>query len=142
MSLDHSLIGKGTEPQVFEVTEEAVRRFMEATEDPALRDGTPIEFAPLTFPTTFRTRVPGLQLDNSKVQVIHGEQQYHYTRRLKVGEKVTCVARITDMREREGKSGPMTFLTTETYGTDGEGRPVFTALSLGIVRVRGEGGGS
>jgi len=141
MSLDHSLIGKSTESQVFEVTEEAVRRFMEATGDPALRDGASIEYAPLTFPTTFRIRVPGVQLDNTTMQVIHGEQQYHYTRRLKVGEKVTCVARITDMREREGKSGPMTFLTTETYGTDSEGRPVFTAHSLGIIRVKGKDGG-
>ena len=36
MPIDSSLIGASSQPQTFEVTREAVLRFMEATEDPAL----------------------------------------------------------------------------------------------------------
>ena len=101
MLIDSSLIGASSLPKTFEVTEGAVRRFMEATEDPALQNGTPISFAPLTFPTTFRgLSIPGLELDTSKMQVLLGEQEYSYTRRLRIGEQVTCVARIVDVSER------------------------------------------
>ena len=63
MSIDSSLIGTSSPPQTFEVTREAVQRFMEATEDPALHNGAPVEYAPPTFPTTFRMRIPGLELE-------------------------------------------------------------------------------
>ena len=42
MPLDHSLIGQSSPPRTFEVTREAVQRFMEATEDPALSGGEAI----------------------------------------------------------------------------------------------------
>lgn len=136
MPFDSSLVGVSSQPQTFEVTHEAVVRFMQATEDPALRDGGTVEYAPPTFPTTFRLRVPGLELDGSKMQLIHGEQQYTYTRKLRVGEKISCVARVADIRERSGKSGPMTILTTEISGTDEQQQPVFTGRSTLIVREK------
>ena len=136
MPIDSSLIGKSSPPQTFEVTREAVERFMEATEDPALDTSAPIQYAPPTFPTTFRMRVPGLELDPTSMQLLHGEQEYSYTRRLQVGEEVTCVVRVVDVRERAGRSGPMIFLILETTGTSSDGKPVFTARSTSIVRTR------
>jgi len=136
MPIDSSLIGTSSSPQIYEVTREAVQRFMEATEDPALQSGTALEYAPPTFPTTFRLSVPGLVLDGSKMQLIHGEQQYTYNRKLRIGEKVTCVARVADIRERTGKSGAMTFVVVEISGTDISQQPVFTARSTVIVRQK------
>jgi N-terminal half of MaoC dehydratase len=136
MPIDSSLIGASSQPQTFEVTREAVLRFMEATEDPALQSGTAIEYAPPTFPTTFRVRVPGLELDGSKMQLIHGEQQYTYTRKLRTDEKITCVARVADIRERSGKSGPMTIVISEITGTDEQEQLVFTGRSTVIVREK------
>ncbi len=136
MPIDSSLIGASSQPQIFEVTREAVVRFMQATEDPALQDGAALEYAPPTFPTTFRLRVPGLELDGSKMQLIHGEQQYIYTRKLRVGEKISCVARVADIRERSGKSGPMTIVISEISGTDEQQQPVFTGRSTLIVREK------
>jgi hydroxyacyl-ACP dehydratase HTD2-like protein with hotdog domain len=137
MLIDSSLIGASSEPKTFEVTEEAVRRFMEATEDPALQTGAPIIFAPPTFPTTFRgQRIPGLALHTSKMQVLHGEQEYNYTRRLRIGEQVTCTSRITDISERSGRSGSMTIMVTETTGLDSQQQVVFTARSTAIVRQK------
>ena len=134
MPIDQSLVGKSSAPQTFEVTGEAVKRFMEATEDPALQSGEPLQYAPPTFPTTFRMRIPGLELDGNKMQLLHGEQEYTYNRRLRIGELVTCVIRIHEIREREGRTGHMTFIATETTGTDSNQQPIFTARSLSIVR--------
>jgi hydroxyacyl-ACP dehydratase HTD2-like protein with hotdog domain len=136
MAIDHSLVGQSSQPQTFEVRREDVLRFMEATEDPALHLDRPVEYAPPTFPTTFRMRVPGLALDATTAQLLHGEQEYHYTRRLRIGEQVTCVVRILDMRERQGRGGPMTFLITETTGTDSDQQSIFTAHSTSIVREK------
>jgi len=136
MPLDHTLIGKSSPSQTFEVTHEAVQRFMEATGDPALQSKEPLQFAPPTFPTTFRVRVPELELDPTKMQLLHGEQQYTYTRQLRIGEKVTCVAHIADVRERHGKAGSMAFIITETTGTDNQLQLVYTARSTLIVRQK------
>ena len=136
MQIDGSLVGKSSPPQTFEVTLEAVQRFMEATEDPALQSKEPLQYAPPTFPTTFRMRAPELELDGSKMQLLHGEQQYTYTRQLRIGEQVTCVVRIADIRERHGKTGSMTFIVLETTGNDSEQQPIFTARSTAVVRQK------
>ncbi|HXZ04667.1 MAG TPA: MaoC family dehydratase N-terminal domain-containing protein [Ktedonobacteraceae bacterium] len=136
MHFDHSLIGKSSAPQTFEVTLEAVRLFMEATGDPALQSKETLQYAPPTFPTTFRIRVPDLHLDPTTMQLLHGEQQYTYTRQLRIGEQVTCVAHIADVRERHGKAGTMAFIITETIGTDSQHQPVYTARSTLIVRQK------
>ena len=136
MPIDSSLIGTTSTPETFEVTREAVERFMEATGDSSLNSGKPLEFAPPTFPTTFRVRVPGLELDGSKMQLIHGEQQYTYARQLRIGEQVTCQVRVADIRERTGRSGSMTFVILETTGSDSQQQPVFTARSTLIVRQK------
>jgi len=136
MAIDQALIGKSSDPQTFEVTEEAVRRFMQATEDPALHNDAPLVYAPPTFSTTFRVRISDYALDMSKMQVLHGEQEYRYTRRVRIGEQVTCVARVTDVRQRAGRSGSMTFVVTETTGTDSQQQVVFVARSTGIVRAK------
>lgn len=134
---DQSLIGATSEPRTFEITQEAVARFIEATGDPApenpQRDPS---YVPLTFPTTIRVGVPGLGLDGSKMQLIHGEQEYQYTRRLRVGETLTCTSRILDIREKSGRSGPMTFVTTEVEGRDNQGELAFTGKSTLIVRAK------
>jgi len=134
MPIDKNLIGASSAPQTFEVTQEAVERFIAAIEDTSPQDESPVQYAPPTFPTTFRMRVPGLELDASKMQLLHGEQEYNYTRRLRVGEKVTCTVHIANIHERSGRNGSMTFVLTETTGVDSEQQPIFTARSTLIVR--------
>ena len=136
MHFDHNLLGKSSQPQTFEVTLEAVKHFMEATEDPALQSKEPLQYAPPTFPTTFRIRVPDLRLDPTTMQLLHGEQQYTYTRQLCIGEQVTCIAHIADVRERHGKTGTMAFIITETTGTDSQQQLVYSAKSTLILRQK------
>ena len=136
MAIDSSLIGNSSPPQTFEVTREALQKFMEATEDPSLNNAGPLEYAPPTFPTTFRMRIPNLELDTTKMQLLHGEQEYTYTRRLRIGEKVTCIVRIVDIRQRSGRSGDMTFMVSELTGNDSQQQTVFTARSTSIIRSK------
>jgi acyl dehydratase len=137
MMFDQSLIGTTSEPQTFTITPEAVAKFIEATGDPAStnmqRDPS---YVPLTFPTTFRIANPGLGLDASKMQLIHGEQEYQYARPLRVGETLTCVSRIVDIREKTGRSGVMNFITSEIEGRDSAGNIAFTGKSVLIVRPK------
>lgn len=136
MVIDNSLLGQRSQPQTFTVTREAVRRFMEATEDPMLHNEQQLDYVPPTFPTTFRMGVPGLELDGTKMQLLHGEQIYEYTRPLRIGEEITCIITITDVRQREGRSGPMTFIVREMVGTDSNQQHVFTSRGTSIVRSR------
>jgi len=136
---DQSLIGSTSEPQIFTITPEAVARFIEATDDPgsgeARRD--PL-FVPLTFPTTFRIANARLGLDGSKMQLIHGEQEYCYARPLRIGETLTCISRVIDIREKSGRSGTMNLITSEIEGRDSRGEIAFTGRSVLIVRPKRE----
>ena len=64
------------------------------------------------------------------------ETHVTYTRRLRIGEQVTCVSRIHEVRERAGRTGHMTFIITETTGTVSEQQHIFTARSVSIVRQK------
>lgn len=132
---DRSLIGQTSEPKTFEITPEAVALFIEATGDPILANPQrdPL-YVPLTFPTTIRVGVPGLKLDGSKMQLVHGEQEYQYTRKLRVGETLTCIARVLDIQEKNGRSGAMTIISSAIEGRDSQGELAFTGRSSTIVR--------
>jgi acyl dehydratase len=132
---DQSLIGQTSEPKTFEITAAAVAQFIEATGDPILANPArdPL-YVPLTFPTTIRVGVPGLKLDGSKMQLVHGEQEYQYARPLRVGETLTCIARVLDIREKSGRSGSMTIISSAIEGRDSQGELAFTARSSTIVR--------
>ncbi len=140
MLVDPALIGTESGPLEFDVEKGAIRRFAEAIGDdnPLFRDsayarahGYADVIAPPTFPTTFRLPFP-VQIEASRT--LHGEQQFSYTRPLVAGETVRCTSRLVDVYEKQGSLGAMTFVITETAGTDLDGRPVFTARSVGIVR--------
>lgn len=139
MQFDQSLIGTTSDPQAFTITPEAVARFIEATGDPrateAQRDPA---YVPLTFPTTFRIANARLGLDGAHMQLIHGEQEYRYARPLRVGETLTCVSRVIDIREKTGRSGAMNFITSEIEGRDSQGDIAFTGRSVLIVRPKRE----
>jgi hypothetical protein len=136
LNIDHHLIGKSSLPQTFVVRQEDVLRFMEATEDPVLQEQTPILSAPPTFPITFAMHMPGLELDEANIQLLHREQEFTYTRSLRVGEQVTCVMQIEDIRERTMRGDHMTFIVQKTMGVDSTQQPIFTIHSTLVVRQK------
>jgi hydroxyacyl-ACP dehydratase HTD2-like protein with hotdog domain len=129
--IDPSLIGTTSEPETFEVERGAIRKFAEAIDDPnpVYRDGS---IAPPTFPTTFRPRLPGLNLPPARI--LHGGEEYVYERPIRAGDRITCVRRIVDTYVKKGGSGTLNFLITEQEGRDPDGNLVYRGRSTVIVR--------
>ncbi len=142
--LDKSVIGRRSRPFVNEVEKGAIRRFAEAIgdENPVYHDeeyarGTRHGgiIAPPSFPVSLSVGSnvrEGLDIDNKKV--LHGEMEFEYFRPLKAGDVITCQAQIVDYYTKEGKSGTMEFIVTETTGIDAGGKVVFKSRSTTVIR--------
>ncbi len=88
--------------------------------------------APPTFPMTFRYgTIPGLPMPASGL--IHGQQVFNYTRRLFVGDQVFCSQTLTDVYEKVGSLGRLSFLVFERVGIDHEGEHMFTNTETYII---------
>jgi N-terminal half of MaoC dehydratase len=124
--------GKAYPRVSFEVTEEHVRRFAAAVGD----DGT---FIPPTFATVPEIAAglahavadPELGLDFARV--VHGDQEYEWTRPLQVGETLDVGAVIEGIRTKGGHG----FLKLRTEMRDADGEIVVTARSTLIERGSG-----
>jgi peroxisomal enoyl-CoA hydratase 2 len=101
----------------------------------ALEQGFPACLAPPTFTVTQLYAVPreereerlGSGLDYSRV--LHGEQEFIYTRLPLVGEILKGEMRISKDFSKEGKrGGSMRFVTYESVFRDGAGDEVLRAL--------------
>lgn len=131
MSIDKSIIGRTSEPTVNEVEKGAIRKFAEAIGDttPACLAG---EIAPPTFPTTFRGRLPGLELDLKRI--LHGGEEYEYARPIRAGDVLTVTRKLADAYEKEGSLGVMSFYIIEAEGRDTGGELVYKSRSTIIYR--------
>lgn len=132
MSIDPSIIGRWSEPQVLEVERGAIRRFAEAIGDPnpVHRRG---DVAPPTFPTTFGYQLPLPPLPFDPARILHGGEEYTYERPIRAGDRICCVRRITECYERPGSRGTMTFIVFETEGRDPDGNLVYRAKTTWIA---------
>lgn len=128
--LSRDVIGLHAEA-IFEVERGAIRKFAEAVGDttPACLRG---EIAPPTFPTTFRIPIPGLSYDLARV--LHGAQEYRYVRPLRAGDRLRCRSQVSDVYQRSGRLGQMTFLILDQEGRDESGTAVFTGRTTAILR--------
>jgi acyl dehydratase len=148
MPIDASIVGAESPAEMVEVTAEAIRQFADAIGDdnPLYHDeavaraaGHSALIAPPTYVTKFRQFVGALPIDPIKMRLLHGEEEYVYTRPLYAGDKLTIQTRIAEIRQRPGKGGIMTFATLETTGTDSSGAHVYTGRTLAILRIPEEG---
>lgn len=66
--------------------------------------------------------IQGFDLGFDEARTVHGEQEYEFERPALVGETLTGTTTLTDVSQREGSDGTMTFavLTTEYRNDDGE----------------------
>ncbi|MBP2257594.1 MaoC family dehydratase N-terminal domain-containing protein [Virgibacillus alimentarius] len=88
--------------------------------------------APPTFPRVFDYgEIEGLDLLSDGL--IHGEQIYHYTRPLLVGETVYCYTKIENYYDKKSRSGLLGFLIVKRFGEDGEGETIFTEQQSVII---------
>lgn len=142
--LDGSVIGRTSLPARNALERGAIRRFAEAIGDPnplwvdedyAGQTRFKGIVAPPTFAVSLRVGSnarEGLPIDLKKV--LHGEMEFEYFRPLRAGETLSCSAEIVDFYIKEGKSGPMSFLITETRGVDEKGELVYKSRSTTVIR--------
>ena len=118
-------IGIEGKPATLEVEKGAVRKFAEAVGDPnplwndegAARKS---RYGGLVAPPTFLRSVhherPQLPFDFPFTRLLDGGSEWEYFGPVRVGDRITAVARIVDVSERSGRMGTMLFIVSEiTY---------------------------
>jgi acyl dehydratase len=142
MPLDPALVGHETARQTYTVTAADIARFADALGDsnPLFRDtghaasaGFPDVLATPTFVTRFRVPFGDIGLDPNRMQVLHAEQQYEYSRPLHAGQQVVAWHRLASLRS-SARAGGMSILTLEMPGEDPSGAPLFMGQAVVIVR--------
>lgn len=102
----------------------------------------PDAVAPPTFPMTTSFWQPpgsrrGVDPPFDPRRLLHGEQEFEYTRPLRAGEVLTGQTRLADYFEKEGRrGGTMRFAVYETEFRDQGGEPVAWSRSTMIETAR------
>lgn len=144
MALNQSLKGKEYQEVTVAVDRDRVLQFADAIgEDaPVFRDagaaeadGHPGQLAPPTFVTTMQIMVSGQvvldpELGLDYARVVHGEQEYEWSRPVVVGDELRAKPRIADIYAR----GSNEFLVIEAEITDAAGERVVLARSTLLSR--------
>ena len=143
--VDRSAIGKTTSTSRMEVEKGHIRRFALAIGDDnrlyhdegyAKKSRYGGVIAPPTFPTTFGFEggrvLEGLDINHSRL--LHGEQEYEYFRPIMAGDVISFSTTITDVAEKEGRSGVMDIITTEMTGHNQKDEKVFVGRSTVVIR--------
>ncbi len=96
--------------------------------------------APPTYPIAFMVQALAggadvfLELGLDFMTLVHGEQEFEYTRPIQAGETLTLTGRIADVYEKQGSNGMLDFAVLETEAVDAAGQPVFFSRNTLISR--------
>ncbi len=99
-----------------------------------------VTVAPPTYPIAFMTQALAggadvfVELGLNFMTLVHGEQEFEYTRPIKAGETLTLTGRIADVYEKRGSNGVLDFAVLETEAVDAQGKPVFFSRNTLISR--------
>lgn len=111
-----------------------VREFARAVHDP-LSEEDPAE-VPITFPVVltaeFVERFIREILPLDRTRTVHGEQEYEYLRPLRIGETVSCTARVVADEMKAGRrGGQMRIVTIEIELSDSK-----SGETIGFERMK------
>jgi acyl dehydratase len=136
-------VGKAGEPRTYEVERGAIRRFAEAIGDPnplfndeqkarKTRFGGMI--APPTFCRSLGSPIPEVRLPalGDSFRGLDGGSEWEYFEPIRPGDRITVQTRLVELKESEGRLGPMVFITMETTYTNQFGELCVTQRSTGI----------
>jgi acyl dehydratase len=134
-------IGRMGEPRTYEVERGAIRRFAEAVGDPnplfndeqaARRSRFGGMIAPPTFCRSLGAPAVDVKLNMAQFRGLDGGSDWEYRQPIRPGDRITVQTRLADLRESEGRLGPMVFITTETTYTNQFGEVCAIQRSTGI----------
>ena len=134
-------IGKAGEARTIEVERGAIRRFAEAVGDPnplfndeaaarKTRFGGMI--ATPTFCRSLGAPIPDVKIDMPTFRGLDGGSDWEYLVPIRPGDRITVQSKLVDLREAEGRLGPMVFTTVETSYTNQFGEVCVLQRSTGI----------
>jgi acyl dehydratase len=105
---------------VYRDPEEAAERGLEAV--PAPPTFTQVGRFPHYQPSGLEDGIQGFDLGFDPERTVHGEQEYEFERPVLTGDTLTRLTELTDVYQRDGENGTLTFavLTTEYRTSDGE----------------------
>ena len=145
-------IGQSGEVRILEVDKGAIRRYAEAVDDlnPVYWDeeyARNSRYGSMIAPPGFfgwPIRREGSAPDEGGVTValakagytrnLNGGEEFEFFQPVRAGDTLAALSRIADIREREGRTGKMVFVTTETTYTNQHGALVAKARQTLIVR--------
>ena len=142
MPVDPALVGHETQPETDTIRAEDIRQFADAIgdnnsifRDPAAAERAGFRAEPVTptFVTRYRVSFAEAGLDPKHSQVLHGEQEYEYTRPLVVGDTLIVRHRVASIRQTSRKDH-MAVMTLEQLGDDAGGVRVVTGRATVVVR--------
>lgn len=134
-------IGKVGEARTIEIERWAIRRFADAIGDsnPLFNDEKEARktrfggmIAPPTFGRALSAGPPDIKLDMPTFRGLDGGSDWEYLQPIRPGDRITVQTRIADLRESEGRLGPMVFITTETTYTNQYGEVCAIQRATGI----------
>lgn len=141
MDLDRSIVGLTGPEFTFEVEKRHIRQFAQAIGDsnPLYVDeeyaaGTPYGgiIAPPTFPIAIGAEGESIDLELDQKRMLHGEQEFIYTRPIRPGDRLICQMKVADLYEKEGRSGKMQCLVLDTEIKD-EKRSTVVISRMNII---------
>lgn len=117
------------EPEIWEVEKGHIRRFAQAIGDPNPLwqdedDARKTRYGEIIAPPFFLVDAGLVKLVDKLVQMcphwanINGGTELEFYRPMKVGDTIQTVAKLSEVKKREGKSGSMLFLTVEVTYTN------------------------
>ena len=143
MELDH-LKGLTGAEFIFEVEKRHIRQFAEAIgdinplyvdEEFAAKTSYGGIIAPPTFPIAIgQDSGESLDLGLEQKRMLHGEQEFIYSRPIRPGDRLHCQMKVSNVYEREGRNGKMQFLILDTEMKDGSGEMVVISRTNIIYR--------
>jgi len=110
-------IGVDWEPAVYEIEKGMIRRFAQAIGDPNPRWQDENKPGGIMAPPTFITVIGFDRIQELLTRfkaTLHASTEFECYRPVKPGDILTIFTRIDRLRERQGQTGRMVFLTFET----------------------------
>ena len=144
IKLDPDLLGKEVALGAFPVTAEGIRAFAEAVGDlnplyldaeAARQAGYPGVIAPPTFCLQMRggRMLPEVPLEPGIVG-LHAGQELEFFDEIYAGQTYTATARVAEVYEKTGRSGPLGVIVREVTIKDSGGRVVVVLREREMVR--------
>jgi len=139
-------IGVDSEPSVYEIEAEPIRRWAEAIGDsnPLYHDeayakskGFRSLIAPPGFIANYAFPVKSggggrRSFRSPFARMLNGGNEYEFFKPIQAGDTITATSNIADLREREGRLGKMLFIISETTYKNQDGEIVAKARGTGI----------